>query len=138
MKLAFCSAILAFALISYTGTAQSAKNSLNGSWKLISFVGKFSGNSFSRDSTVIYQVKVVTPSRFVFTTYLRENDSLVMSAQGPIQVSGNTYTEIIEKSSNKGMVGKRYSYTSTINGNRWRIEGGGNGLELVEEWIRIE
>jgi hypothetical protein len=36
------------------------------------------------------------------------------------------------------MIGQTYQYKSTITGNKWRIDGSGKGLELVEEWIRIK
>jgi hypothetical protein len=134
----FSSLLVAFILISSASSSQTTKNDLVGAWRLISQVGTSSGTSFKNDSSTIYQTKYITPSRFVFTVYDPKNGSLLGSAQGPIVVGSNTYTETIEKASNKEMTGMTYKYKSTIKGNMWRIDGGGNGLELVEEWIRIE
>ena len=139
MKHTLYSAMLAFTLISFTTiSAQATKSNLIGSWRLISSTGKDSGNSFHNDSSTLYQVKVITSTMFVLTMYDRKSDSLLASFQGPVTVAGNTYTESIEKSSAKSMLGLTFKYTSTVSGNKWRIEGGGNGLELVEEWIRID
>jgi hypothetical protein len=118
---------------------QSKNNPLVGTWRLISTVGKnSSGGTWNQDSSKIYQVKVITPSRFVFTTYDPKADTLMMSAQGPITVGANAYTELIEKSTMKSMNGKTFKYTSTVKGNRWHIEGGNDILTLVEDWIKVE
>src|SRR4051812_11310051 len=127
----FSSIFVAFILISSASSSQTTQNDLVGAWRLISQVGTSSGTSFKNDSSRIYQTKYITPSRFIFTIYDPKNDSLLMSAQGPVVVGDNTYTETIEKASNKEMTGKTYRYKSTIKGNSWRIDGGGNGLELV-------
>ena len=132
------SLILALFLISTAVNSQAKKQSLVGTWRLVFSNGKTSNGSWKNDSSEIFQTKMITPSRFVFTIYDRKSDSLLMSAQGKISVSGNTYIETIEKSSMKDMIDKTYKYKSTITGNKWRIEGGGNDLELSEEWIRIE
>ena len=131
--------MLTLAVIScITAHAQAINNNLIGSWRLIYSKGKDGGNSFSADSSSRYQAKVITSTRFVLTAYSPQGDTLYMTFEGPITVSGNTYTETIQKSSVKEMLGMTYKYTSTVNGNKWRIEGGGNGLELEEEWIRID
>jgi hypothetical protein len=62
----------------------------------------------------------------------------MMSAQGPITVGANAYTELIEKSTMKSMNGKTFKYTSTVKGNRWHIEGGNDILTLAEDWIKVE
>jgi hypothetical protein len=98
--------------------------------------GTSSGTSFKNDSSTIYPTEYITPSRFIFTVYDPKNDSLLGSARAPIVVGSDTYTETIEKASDNEMVGKTYKYKSTITGNEWRIDGGRNGLELLEEWIR--
>ena len=139
MKYALYTSMLVFTLISFTSaSAQATKHNLIGSWRLIFSKGKSASDSFSVDSANRYQVKVLTPTRFVLTAYSPKGDTLLGTFEGPITVVGNTYTETIEKSSAKSMLGLTYKYKSAINGNIWRIEGGGNGLELVEEWVRID
>src|SRR5579885_1193864 len=78
--------------------SQNQGNPLIGTWRLISSTGNMKNGSWNNDSSVIHQTKIVTPSRFVFTTYSPKNDSLLMSAEGTVTVNKNMYSETIERS----------------------------------------
>jgi len=69
--------------------SQNKSNPLIGTWRLISSSGKMKNGSWNNDSSKIYQTKVVTPSRFVFTIYSPKTDSLLMSAEGTVTVNEN-------------------------------------------------
>lgn len=118
--------------------AQTSKNSLIGTWRMLSSVGHVGDGGWDNDSSKIYQVKTITPTRFMFTIYDKRTDSLRMSAQGSIVIKGNMYSEKIDQSTSKGMIGPTFTYTSTLKGNRWHIEGGSTEMKIVEDWIRID
>jgi hypothetical protein len=117
---------------------QNKNNPLIGTWQLISAKGSYNDRPFENDSSTNYMIKVISPNSMVFTRYNKKTDSLTMSAQGSITVQGNKYSETITCATAKITNGLSFNYTYTLSKNRWRIEGGGNGLKLVEEYIRID
>ncbi len=127
-----------FFLTANIADAQVSKNNLLGTWQLVSQKGVYEGNPISSDSSKIYQVKVVTANKFMFTVYDKDADTLSMSAQGSVYVNGNSYKETITHATSKDMIGQSFTYSSIVAGNKWRIKGGAKNLELEETWVKIK
>lgn len=127
-----------FFLTASIADAQVSKNNLVGTWQLVSQKGVYKGTPVSSDSSKKYQVKVITANKFMFTVYDKDADTLSMSAQGSVYVNGNTYKETITHATSKDMIGRSFTYSSSVAGNKWRIKGGAKDLELEETWIKIK
>lgn len=127
-----------FFLATNTANAQVSKNNLLGTWQLVSQKGVSGGTPFSSDSSKTYEVKIITPNKFMFTVYDKDPDTLSMSAQGSVYINGHNYKETITHATSKDMVGPSFTYSSTVAGNKWRIKGGSKNLELEENWVKIK
>lgn len=102
-----------------------------GSWRLVELHGQ------PQDGKT---VKIVTPTRFAFGVGIPQ-DNRVWAAGGRVQVTPETYTEIIEYHSNPEMVGQVLDCTYSIEDGLWHHQGeleiDGRRIVIDEVWERL-
>jgi hypothetical protein len=123
------------------GNAYGQKSKkLEGGWIMVY-------SKWEMPDTVVEVSQFEQPSYKIFTgkhftlSRLDENDEFI-GHFGKYSYDGKTYTEHIEYSSYKYVIGRTETFQSTIKGNKWTIEGKigkeGEGFKLKEVWERIE
>jgi hypothetical protein len=123
------------------GEAYSQRSKkLEGGWKMIYSKWEMPDTTvelshFDQPSYKIFTGKYFTLSR------LDENEEFI-GHFGTYSFDGKTYIENIEYSSYEYVIGRSETFTSSIKGNKWTIEGKigkeGEGFKLKEVWERIE
>jgi hypothetical protein len=113
---------------------------LEGGWKMIY-------SKWEMPDTIVERSKFENPSYKLFTSKyftlsrLDENNEFI-GHFGTYSLDGDTYVENIKYSSYEFVIGQTETFRSTINGNKWTIEGKigreGEGFRLKEIWERIE
>ena len=135
-KLSTAALVLLFVSCQTVSSAGSRTSPLDGAWEFVS--GRYV-NADGKVSEVaapqIHSLKVLNDSHFAFVT-VRDDGTLVRAAAGPFTVSGNTYSEQLEKTSFEGIRGKTYSFEWRLEGDTWHHAGTNEGVRYEEVWRR--
>lgn len=103
-----------------------AQSPLEGTWKLISAnFTDANGEKSSYDSSQMKQIKILSPTHFIFITEEDKGDSTVFvhSAGGTYQINGNKYKEIIEYASQKDYKKYDTDFTWKVEDDQWYHQG---------------
>jgi len=119
--------------------SQSKKRSpLYGTWILESAVFTTEDSVFKEDSNTKKQMKIVTPDHFMFIISNAADDKFIMASAGRAIVTDDTYTEIIEYSSQPEAVKKKYKFNIKVVGDKWHQSGTVGNWQLEEVWRRAK
>jgi hypothetical protein len=111
------------------------ENKLEGTWELVS------GKIILPDQTIElprtefeHEIKVLNKTHFA-TVHQDTSTNEIYSNAGTYVLTEDTYTEYQEFNSGITMIGKTYSFLSTIEGNKWTISGPVEKPEAdIPEW----
>lgn len=131
-------ATLMLLLVSCQTIAPSGSNALDGAWEIVS--GKYvspEGRVTEYAAPEIRSLKVLNDSRFAFVT-VRADGTFIRGAGGRYTISGNKYSEHLDKASMDGMRGKTYTFEWRLDGDRWYHTGTNEGGRIEEVWRRAQ
>ena len=119
--------------------SQSKKKSpLYGTWILESAVFTTEDSVFKEDSKTKKQMKIITPDHFMFIISNAADDKFIMASGGRAIVTDDTYTEIIDYSSQPDAVNKKYKFNTKVEGDKWYQTGTVGNWKLEEVWRKAK
>jgi hypothetical protein len=114
---------------------QSKKNSpLYGTWILESAVFTTEDSVFKEDNKTKKQMKIITPDHFMFIISNAADNKFVMASGGRAIITDDTYTEIIDYSSEPDAVNQTYKFTVKVVGDKYYQSGTVGNWKLEEVW----
>ncbi|NEU07727.1 hypothetical protein GZH53_05335 [Flavihumibacter sp. R14] len=114
---------------------QSKKKSpLYGTWILESAVFTTEDSVFKEDNKTKKQMKIITPDHFMFIISNAADNKFVMASGGRAIITDDTYTEIIDYSSEPDAVNKTYKFTAKVVGDKYYQSGTVGNWKLEEVW----
>lgn len=123
----------------FSQSNQSKKKSpLYGTWILESAIFTTEDSVFKEDKSTKKQMKIVTPGHFAFIISNASNDKFLMASAGRAIVTKNTYTEIIDYSSQPDALKKTYTFSAKVVGDTWYHSGTFGNWKLEEVWKRAK
>ena len=131
---------LAFALLAVSCQTMSSHggNPLLGNWEFVS--GRYTtadGKVTDAAPPDLQSLKIVGPARFSYIT-VKGDGSFVRASGGRYEITGNRYTEYIDKSSAEARRGKAYSFEWRVEGDTWYHAGTNEGVKFEEVWKRAK
>ena len=122
-------------LTAASGFAQ--KNSLVGTWKLVSSKITINDSTTTSDDTKGETMKIITPTHFALLSKGADS-ALQYAGGGRVTMDNRNYTETVSFFSDKSMLNKVAVFTYKIDGNRCHFEGRIDDFKLDEVWEKVQ
>ena len=132
------SILVLLTIVTSAFTQSKKKSPLYGTWILESAVFTTEDSVFKEDKSTKKQMKIVTPGHFAFIISNASDDKFLMASAGRAIVAGNTYTEIIDYSSQPDALNKSYTFSVKVVGDTWYHSGTLGNWKLEEVWKRAK
>ena len=119
-------------------TQSKKKSPLYGTWILESAIFTTEDSVFKEDKSTKKQMKIITPGHFTFIISNASDNKFLMASGGRSKVAGDTYTEIIDYSSQPDALNKTYTFSAKVVGDTWYHSGTFGNWKLEEVWKRAK
>ncbi len=120
-------------------TAMPIKESLLGTWKLVSSKTTASDKTTESDNTKTDAIKVFTATHVTYFAMTADKKKFNAGGVAKLEMKGNKITETIEYSSTQANMGKKNEYEYRIEGNKLYQNGiAWNGAKEESVWERVK
>jgi hypothetical protein len=130
--------IVLLSIVTSAFSQSKKKSPLYGTWILESAVFTTEDSVFKEDKGTKKQMKIVAPGHFAFIISNASDNKFLMASGGRAVVKGNTYTEIIDYSSQPDALNKSYTFSVKVVGDTWYHSGTLGNWKLEEVWKRAK
>jgi hypothetical protein len=128
---------LLFLLLLTAASAFAQKNSLVGTWKMVSSKMTMNDSTTTSDDTKGETMKIITPTHFALLSKGADS-ALQYAGGGRVTMDNRNYTETIAFFSDKSMLNKVAVFIYKMDGNRCHFEGKIEDIKLDEVWERVQ
>ena len=113
------------------------KNSLVGTWKLVSSKITMNDTTSTSDDSKGETMKIITPTHFALLSKGTDG-ALQYAGGGRVTMDNRNYTETIAFFSEKSMLNKVGVFTYSIEGNKCHFEGKIDDIKIDEVWEKVQ
>jgi hypothetical protein len=124
-------------LLVTAASAYSQKNSLVGTWKMVSSKITMNDSTTTSDGTKGETMKIITPTHFALLSKGADS-ALQYAGGGRVTMDNRNYTETVSFFSDKSMLNKVAVFTYKIDGNKCHFEGRIDDFKLDEVWEKVQ
>jgi hypothetical protein len=127
---------LLFLLLVTATISFAQRNSLVGTWKLVS------SKTTMNDSTTVNEnkgetMKIITPTHFALLSKDADG-TLQYAGGGRVVMDNNSYTETVEYFSDKSMLNQKAVFTYKMEGAKCHFNGSIGAVKIDEVWQRVQ